>query len=96
MPWPVRCCIVGMPDGRFGVLAVVGSGRVFGPARLLVPAEANAPVDAPRDVMTACGAPGVLSGGNGYPLLSEGTPGSDVPLRVRGSGSAFRYQRREA
>lgn len=57
MARPVRCSIVDMPDGRFAVVAVLASGKVFGRMDLLTLAEAEESVDLLRAAMMVCGAP---------------------------------------
>lgn len=57
MARPVRCSIVDMPDGRFGVVAVLASGNVFRRAGLLTLAEAEECAEILHAVMAACGAP---------------------------------------
>ena len=56
----VRCRIVDMPDGRFAVMAVLASGKVFRRLGLSTLAEAEEAVDCLRAVMAACGAPVVV------------------------------------
>ena len=56
MAKPVECRIVGMPDGRFAVIAVLASGKVFRHAGLTSFAEAEESVGMLRDLMAACGA----------------------------------------
>lgn len=53
----VRCRIVDMPDGRFAVMAVLASGKVFRRMGLSTLAEAEEAVDCLCAVMAACGAP---------------------------------------
>lgn len=52
---PVECRIVDMPDGRFAVIAVLASGRVFRRVGLATLAEAEDSVELLRDLMAACG-----------------------------------------
>jgi len=56
MAKPVECRIVGMPDGRFAVIAVLASGKAFRHAGLASLAEAEENVAILRDLMAACGA----------------------------------------
>lgn len=60
MTRPVCCNIVDMPDGRFAVVAVLASGKVFGRTGLPTLAVAEECVELLRAVMAACGAPVVL------------------------------------
>ena len=64
MAKPVECRIVGMPDGRFAVIAVLASGKVFRHAGLTSLAEAEESVGMLRDLMAACGAPVVVEVSN--------------------------------
>lgn len=57
MTKPVGCRIVDMPDGRFAVVAVLASGKVFRHTGLATPAEAEESAEVLRAVMDACGAP---------------------------------------
>lgn len=57
MARPVRCRIVDMPDGRFAVVAMLASGKVFRRMGLATMAEAEESVGLLRAVMAACGAP---------------------------------------
>jgi hypothetical protein len=60
MARPVRCRIVDMPDGRFAVMAVLASGKVFRHVGLTSLAEAEESMDCLRAVMAACGAPVIV------------------------------------
>ncbi|WP_336489481.1 hypothetical protein [Methylobacterium nigriterrae] len=57
MTRPVCYSIVDLPDGSFGVVAVVGSGKVFRRVGLLTLAEAEECVEVLRAAMAACRAP---------------------------------------
>ncbi|MFJ7441613.1 hypothetical protein ACIQW5_28910 [Methylorubrum thiocyanatum] len=76
MAKPVECRIVDMPDGRFAVVAVLASGKVFRRVGLATMAEAGESVEVLRAVMAACGAPLIQAAsdppapGNGVSLVS--------------------------
>ncbi|MEN3230244.1 hypothetical protein PUR21_21815 [Methylorubrum rhodesianum] len=53
----VDCRIVDMPDGRFAVIAVMASGKVFRRKALPTLEAAEDAVECLREVMAACGAP---------------------------------------
>ncbi|AWN37754.1 hypothetical protein [Methylobacterium radiodurans] len=80
---PVRSRIVDMPDGRFAVMAVLASGKVFRRKRLATLAEAEDAVDCLRAVMAACGAPVVVEasirGGASVKVRVGQALGSDGP-----------------
>lgn len=65
MTQTVTCRIVDCPDGRFAVVAVLGSGSVYRCHHLRTLAEAEEAVDALQALMTACGARLVMEAG-GY------------------------------
>ncbi len=57
MARPVACRVVDMPDGRFAVMAVLASGKVFRRVGLGTLADAEANAEVLRALMAACGVP---------------------------------------
>ncbi len=81
MARPVECRIVDMPDGRFAVLAVLASGKVFRRDGLTTMAEAEESVEVLRAVMAACGAP-LIRPGPDLPVLGNGDSLVSLPSRA--------------
>ena len=57
MTRPVTYRIVGCPDGRFAVMAVMASGSLYHRGGLLTLSEAETCVETLRVLMATCGAP---------------------------------------
>jgi hypothetical protein len=86
MARPIECCIVDMPDGRFAVVAVLASGKVFRRVGSATLAEAEEAEGILRAIMAACGARGVvtaslLGGASAVSPAGRGTapPGTRSP-----------------